>query len=1308
MTGDASTPAKRSADDAHEALSPAKKPRKTPAKTKKASAAATPITSFFARRDQDPFKSALVHFKNAKLVFKEKKMNVDKMPETISELNAFHEFKTSVLFPSLDSPSRSESSPSLLFTIPDFPVQFYPLLAKLVQDSDLPLEKLAREVRRQLFPEDEEEESDDDEEEGEDEDVEIREDGSGGDGDEKRGGSKSQALLSDTTISHAITNIAQRVNYGLTIRDHSPMSASLWRWESRTPSLHLGALAPRFATRTSTRVQAALDLVKVFVGLTEKEQRAIVADDALFDGWRSAVENVSDAATAAAAAEDPAVSMMEEDAVADPSPKTPSRKGKSGANTPVGSGLTKVQRREQKEMEKQAAARVKEEARVKKEQDRVAAVRAKEAAKEEVRKRKEEERVAAEKAKEEARQKKEDERAAKAEELRLKKVKSDEKKVDRSQMSLNSFVFKIKKDVPEQIAKAESTQDETLTAFHDRFPAFHVKSNATVAQHNRFWKPTPHTVPDEIAAQNSRNNHLQEFAHFLKSASKTYQTNLHTCRRARLHRSQTRLLLQQQTTAGLTTATPLAVSNYVQEMDEEEDAYKKYRHVKWRLLQFAEDLRPAYFGTWVKRSRVVTGKRPWRREEGGVLNYEVDSEAEWEEEEVGEECGSEGEEEDAGSICGGGGAGGREENEEMDDWMVPDGYLSEDEADTEEGVDSKVAKELPKKKIGPLVPVVVCFFDTAAKVEGIPDPVLEGYQVTWMIDEVPTIDPFTFRQPNTPSLSQIPTTPHSKHRSNNTPPGGGGGSQHKNSLAKALKSNSERHAFDESRMEELVNLIQGSVLPMNRLVEVVKEAFPSVTKVQLELKIRQVAEKKRVVGSEKQQWLIKHEFEHHCAPGSIPQRVSESSVAARETAAEGKRKAASKPAIVDPPTSPLPESPRHFVGAFSGESDGEEEGDGVVLDLVVEEGPWGEGEDVEMGEGREEEVWDGDWEIAPASQKKSLIHVASITSMSASDVCFLAKSQYDSAWTTASGSQPALDGCYQSVMNALVPYYAACTAPNNFFGFNSQTSLYPSPDAMQQYCQSAHQINLTIPPVVLPTPQPNPCFNPAYNTVYNSAASINNGCSQPVMDAMIPYYDDCLNDFFAFKTMNPQFDSPQSFQKFCFDTYAISLVISGNITGTVPTVTRTATVTSPTTVSPSAITSMASLQTTIVSSSSSSSSSSSTDSNSNSSSTANTPLIVGSILACALGIAVGVAAVFIWRFVQARGGVGKSAREFVILEAMETATPMPPPPPTHTESNAVAAAVVVGSMDREETGTDEIARIIRETRDRHGLPPSYA
>lgn len=101
-----------------------------------------------------------------------------------------------------------------------------------------------------------------------------------------------------------------------------------------------------------------------------------------------------------------------------------------------------------------------------------------------------------------------------------------------------------------------------------------------------------------------------------------------------------------------------------------------------RLMQFSEDVRPPYFGTWQKHSRLVTGRRPFGVDTN-IFNYEVDSEAEW-------DLGGPGE-----SLKG----DDSEDEDELDDYeidmktFVPHGYVSDDELEAANSDNDENAKD---------------------------------------------------------------------------------------------------------------------------------------------------------------------------------------------------------------------------------------------------------------------------------------------------------------------------------------------------------------------------------------------------------------------------------------------------------------------------------------------------------------------------------------------------------------------------------------------------------------------------------------
>uniref|UniRef100_A0A8D2PNF3 Chromatin assembly factor 1 subunit A n=1 Tax=Zosterops lateralis melanops TaxID=1220523 RepID=A0A8D2PNF3_ZOSLA len=115
---------------------------------------------------------------------------------------------------------------------------------------------------------------------------------------------------------------------------------------------------------------------------------------------------------------------------------------------------------------------------------------------------------------------------------------------------------------------------------------------------------------------------------------------------------------------------------------------------RMKLLQFSENHRPAYWGTWNKRTPLIRARNPWSKDTK-LLDYEVDSDEEWEEEEPGESLShSEEDDEEEG-----------EDEDEDDGFFVPHGYLSEDEGVTEEcdPENQKVRQKLKAKEWDELI-----------------------------------------------------------------------------------------------------------------------------------------------------------------------------------------------------------------------------------------------------------------------------------------------------------------------------------------------------------------------------------------------------------------------------------------------------------------------------------------------------------------------------------------------------------------------------------------------------------------------------
>lgn len=108
---------------------------------------------------------------------------------------------------------------------------------------------------------------------------------------------------------------------------------------------------------------------------------------------------------------------------------------------------------------------------------------------------------------------------------------------------------------------------------------------------------------------------------------------------------------------------------------------------KAKLLQFDKSRRPAFFGTFRKRSKIIKGKQPFSRDLN-LFDYDLDSEEEWcaaEDTEIGEQLPESDHEEDKEPV----------DNYEVDNkFLVPHGYLSDDENVDKEKISNKELEEL--------------------------------------------------------------------------------------------------------------------------------------------------------------------------------------------------------------------------------------------------------------------------------------------------------------------------------------------------------------------------------------------------------------------------------------------------------------------------------------------------------------------------------------------------------------------------------------------------------------------------------------
>lgn len=253
-----------------------------------------------------------------------------------------------------------------------------------------------------------------------------------------------------------------------------------------------------------------------------------------------------------------------------------------------------------------------------------------------------------------------------------------------------------------------------------------------------------------------------------------------------------------------------------------------------KLLQFHENYRPAYFGSMekMKRSRVVSGRRPFAKEEG--LDYEVDSDDDWcEELEVGDDAESirsedddddedpdeeeEDEEEDG-------------ENQAMHSADEEDSWLDDGEAADMPTFKRQSYKKGQKRRYTQLQPIILGPHWGDQRVpEGLAVLCTRFLGDVQMI--VTPLDPF--------AGSFIPSPPVLKPTPDAVP----------------------KVAFvEDQHLRPLAALVNGSGLGVAKLYDLFAAVHGRISKKQFELRINQIAVKNKVAG--KGVWMVRPEYGH--------------------------------------------------------------------------------------------------------------------------------------------------------------------------------------------------------------------------------------------------------------------------------------------------------------------------------------------------------------------------------------------------------------------------------------------------------------
>ena len=308
---------------------------------------------------------------------------------------------------------------------------------------------------------------------------------------------------------------------------------------------------------------------------------------------------------------------------------------------------------------REAEKRDKEQDKARRDAEREAERQKKEAEREEKRLVKEAERLV----KEAERAEKEKERKAREEEKRKKdeekqRLEEEKRKKERSQKKLNAFFIsqpakKPEKDVsPEPHdaatggtpdAKSPSKRSE-ISDYDKAFPAFFVQNSVTLAPITRFGR-------DEIATQKL----VAELDACLSGARASAcpprldASTAFNIPHGWFARRGRRCVPVKQIMTDLLggSSRPIDLTSDSQTLQMTTRA--SLRSIPYKILKFAEDVRPPYIGTYTKvpvRGAPALARNPLQRDLPGV-DYDYDSEAEWEEPgEDEEDLGSEGEDDD--------------------------------------------------------------------------------------------------------------------------------------------------------------------------------------------------------------------------------------------------------------------------------------------------------------------------------------------------------------------------------------------------------------------------------------------------------------------------------------------------------------------------------------------------------------------------------------------------------------------------------------------------------------------------------------
>ncbi|KAI8072406.1 chromatin assembly factor 1 subunit A-domain-containing protein [Gongronella butleri] len=401
-------------------------------------------------------------------------------------------------------------------------------------------------------------------------------------------------------------------------------------------------------------------------------------------------------------------------------------------------------------------------------------------------------------AEQEKQKKKETERAKKEEEKRKreqdkKKREEERKRKEQSQLRLTSLF----KQTENKYTTSQSQQE--FMPSMSMFPPFFVKDHVQLNAH------TPiHVDREEFATSFSPLHNIISMPTVSGDLRQSYLAHL------------------QQTKPELTR--PRRQSKHVNLRElftttHDLDAACQGNALTMKLLQFTEDVRPAYYGTWNKQSTTISAKNPFTMD-NEMVNYDHDSEAEWEPEGEGEDIRS-GDEDDEDIAETG--------DPEDVGWLVPEGYLSDGEGvddGDEEGI-AKVVQRLTvrskSRKIAAIRPIVVgplFEYNNCSSQEA-----LRPFRLHFISGSQTGINPFQRTKQETPMMD-------------------------------SQTEQKQTQMFTTAHADALMMIFQGRSDGLPKLLSEAKQspALSSFPKLQLEAQIRRLAVKEKRGNDSKPNW----------------------------------------------------------------------------------------------------------------------------------------------------------------------------------------------------------------------------------------------------------------------------------------------------------------------------------------------------------------------------------------------------------------------------------------------------------------------